>query len=348
MAESSAKKRKSIEANLKKNKDSTYNAQKGTLTKNYNNQKTARTNNYKSQTSTRTKNYNSEKNSINNVYSNAKFQSESDKKIVQKNFEEARDEINESAYDQAQATMAQAYAMGLNNSQQMIGLQQGDNSRQNKANQSNMGDRNDKIADILSRLTMEKKETDQALSLADTNYNTDMAMFKDQYNNDLFGLKSAYDNDLSTALNTINAQYQKSLADLDITDYQSIRDLEKQKSLMAQEHANKVALMNKQHSQDMARARASASSYKPKVTYSTPSGTTSKSSYTAKTNKYVSSYQQSKTPSTSQKYYNDMKARQGRSIIDMRPTPLPIPKVFDNPAISQRQQMDYFLGSFRR
>ena len=77
---------------------------------------------------------------------------------AQRDFEAQKKEIEQSAYQQSQATKAYGNQMGIGHSQQMVGLQQGDSARVNEINNANATGRDQRIADIKSRLNMIKNQ----------------------------------------------------------------------------------------------------------------------------------------------------------------------------------------------
>ena len=86
---------------------------------------------------------------------------------AQAQFEAQKAEIEQAAYQQAEATKGYGSEMGLANSQQMIGLQQNDNARVNNMNNTNRSDRDKRIADITDRITA--LTTQKNLAIADAN-----------------------------------------------------------------------------------------------------------------------------------------------------------------------------------
>ena len=90
-------------------------------------------------------------------------------------FEAQKSEIEQSAYQQAQSTKAYGNEMGIGHSQQMIGLQQGDNARTNTMNNTNAGDRDKRINDIRDRIDMLTKQKDLQVTQANTEYGYNIA-----------------------------------------------------------------------------------------------------------------------------------------------------------------------------
>ena len=69
-------------------------------------------------------------------------------------FESQKKQLEQAAYQQSQQTKAYGNEMGIAQSQQMVGLQQGDNARVNDMNNSNLSDRDKRLNDIKDRINM--------------------------------------------------------------------------------------------------------------------------------------------------------------------------------------------------
>ena len=86
------------------------------------------------------------------AYSTAISEGQISVRDAQRDFEAQKAEIENKAYQQAEATKGYGSQMGIANSQQMIGLQQNDNSRVNSLNNANASDRDNRVADIKDRI----------------------------------------------------------------------------------------------------------------------------------------------------------------------------------------------------
>lgn len=88
-------------------------------------------------------------------------------------FEAQKSQLEKSAYQQAEATKAYGNEMGIQHSQQMVGLQQGDNARFNSLHNENANIRDKRINDIRDRINLitKQKDLDIARSNAEYGYN---------------------------------------------------------------------------------------------------------------------------------------------------------------------------------
>ena len=94
------------------------------------------------------------------AYKEAINQGEMSVRDAEAQFEAQKAELQKTAYQQAEATKAYGSNMGITHSQQMIGMQQGDNARMNKLQNSNAGDRDRRINDIQDRIKMLSAQKD--------------------------------------------------------------------------------------------------------------------------------------------------------------------------------------------
>lgn len=92
------------------------------------------------------------------AYNQAVQDGEMSVRDAERDFEAQKKEIEKSAYLQSQATKAHGNQMGIAHSQQMVGLQQGDSARVNEISNQNMTNRDNRVADIKTRLNTIRKE----------------------------------------------------------------------------------------------------------------------------------------------------------------------------------------------
>ena len=71
---------------------------------------------------------------------------------AERNFADNKQTIQQNAYQQSQSTNLEGESRGIQNSQQMIGLQQGDNQRTNSMINENMTKRDQRVSDVKDRI----------------------------------------------------------------------------------------------------------------------------------------------------------------------------------------------------
>lgn len=107
-------------------------------------------------------------------------------------FLEQKASIEQQAYQQAEATKGYGSEMGIANSQQMMGIQQGDNARVRSANNGNMSTRDKRIADITDRISALSTQKNLAIGSAQADYGYNIAGAQAQasqmYNQSMGGL----------------------------------------------------------------------------------------------------------------------------------------------------------------
>lgn len=103
--------------------------------------------------------------------------------------------INQQAYLDAEQTSLYSQDMGIQNSQQAVGLQQGDNARKNSLINTNMTTRDKRVADIRDRLTAIKTQKNLDMANVNAQYESGLAQAQataDQmYASNMFGLQSS-------------------------------------------------------------------------------------------------------------------------------------------------------------
>lgn len=175
-------------------------------------------------------------NSLKKAYADAVAQGEISQNEAEKQFQSNVQEIQDSAYLDAQATNIAAEARGIGNSQQMLGMMAGDNARKNRNMQSARSDRDSRLNDIQSRLDAITLQKDLDVTNAQTQGDL-------QYQQAMTGLQS---------------QLMNNNMMLDQTAYNQIADIEKmagqqgfQASMAHQNQLWNKENMNMSHLYDM-------------------------------------------------------------------------------------------------
>lgn len=157
------------------------------------------------------------------------------------------DAINQAAYQDAERTKLYGQNMGISNSQQMVGLMQGDNARKNSLLNQNMTVRDKRINDIRDRINAITTQRDLDVANVNAQYDAGLqqaagtAMMN--MGNNAFGLMQ---NDY-----TANREHQRALELSDI-------EYERAKEKMNEEQRFALEKMEKEHGYAVARARLSA------------------------------------------------------------------------------------------
>lgn len=89
---------------------------------------------------------------------------------AQAQFDEQKKGIEQKAYVDAERTGLYANDMGIQNSQQMLGLQAGDNARTNANINANVNERDRRINDVKDRINALKNQTNIGIAKANANY----------------------------------------------------------------------------------------------------------------------------------------------------------------------------------
>jgi hypothetical protein len=179
-------------------------------------------------------------------------------------FEDQKREIYQQSYRQSESTKVYGNEMGIQNSQQMIGLQQGNQAREMNMINRNMTDRDRRINDIRDRINSITLQRD--LSIAAAQYERDYGIVGatadaySQYNQQMGGLlqqdyfnRQAMEHDKN--MFDWKAEFDKMMAqqqhewDLDKMDIQQRNILEQ----MAIAHGYDLEKMDKQQLHDLAK-----------------------------------------------------------------------------------------------
>lgn len=109
-------------------------------------------------------------------------------------FEEQKKQIEQQAYQDAERTGLYSQEMGIQNSQQSIGLMQGDNARKNSMVNQNMTERDKRVSDIQTRLNNIKLQKNLDMTNATAQHGIGLLGAKAQSNQQMaqnaFGLMS--------------------------------------------------------------------------------------------------------------------------------------------------------------
>lgn len=107
------------------------------------------------------------------AYNDAVANGELSVKDAQQQFEDKKNELYETAYQQSESTKIAGNEMGIQNSQQMMGMKAGDNARFNKLHNTNMTEKDRRVNDIRDRIKLigQQKDLDMAQAQNDHAYN---------------------------------------------------------------------------------------------------------------------------------------------------------------------------------
>lgn len=114
------------------------------------------------------------------AYANAIEQGQISVRQAQADFAQQAEMINQQAYQDAQGTNLTAESRGIGNSQQLLGLMAGDNSRKNGLINQNMTTRDRRIADISDRIKNITTQSNLDMANANATYNYGLASAKGQ------------------------------------------------------------------------------------------------------------------------------------------------------------------------
>jgi hypothetical protein len=190
---------------------------------------------------------------------------------AEQQFEQQKQALEKQAYLASERTQLYGQEMGLQNSQQMVGLIQGDTARAMELSNQNMSERDKRIADIRTRIDNIRNQYRTSVNLANQQFRTGMAQAQSQadmiFNQNMFGLKQEdyianrqqYFQELNMA---VQQKYNIDMANLESTlaiDRMNIQhglDLEKME-VQLQHDIKKMGIENKYRMQQIA-AQAAA------------------------------------------------------------------------------------------
>lgn len=188
---------------------------------------------------------------LQSAYADAMYDGRSGIRDANSFYDGQASQINNQAYLDSEKTALYGNEMGVQNSQQMLGLMAGDNARKNSLMNQNMSERDKRISEINDRLS--SINTKKNLDIANTNaqYDAGLLQAKSQsgqmYNNSMFGLMQ---DDYSSNRNQQNALNQLDYQDK-ITSSQMEHQDKIQRGQMGYQSQLAIEQMGKQHYFDM-------------------------------------------------------------------------------------------------
>jgi hypothetical protein len=239
--------------------------------------------------------------------------------VVNHDFEDQQGQINTSAFNQAQMTALLAQQNGIGNSQQMLGLQQGDAFRRDQQVQGAMTERDRRIADIQTRLAnlMSQKGLDENK------------------------VNSEYDYNLASARAQADQMYNQGMTDFNTNVFNQDRTFQHDADMANLDNQLKLQQMAQQHAYSQALARASASK-------ASVSGAGAVTKATDGLSQAYQQFQQAKSSSPIGQYNNNMaipKPANQSVVRQWNPYPLGAPPtVANNPNLTDYAKMKMFQG----
>lgn len=122
---------------------------------------------------------------LESAYSQAVNDGQMSIKEAENAYKQQVDEINRQAYQDAQVTNLTAQNRGIQNSMQLLGLQAGDNQRNNVFRQNALTERDTRVLDLQNRLKQLALDKNLAISGANTDYNTGLLQAQGEANQQL-------------------------------------------------------------------------------------------------------------------------------------------------------------------
>lgn len=144
-------------------------------------------------------------------------------------FNAQKGEIEKLAYQQSEANKLNANSLGIQNSQQRIGLQQGADARENTLHNTNMSERDKRIADIRDRITALQTQKNLAITNAENEYGYNVAGAQAQS----------------------NQMYNQSMSDLMNQNYFTQLGMQHDTNMMDRQHMYSKEMANFQNSLDI-------------------------------------------------------------------------------------------------
>lgn len=139
-------------------------------------------------------------------------------------FEENKATIQADAYRDSELTQLHAQDRGIQNSQQMVGLMQGDQSRERTMINKNMTERDRRVADVKDRLNMIKNQSKNTMASAQAQHGFGLAGAKGQ----------------------ADAQMYQNMFNMNLEDYKMDRDQRFQLDKSGMELSNQMQLQQQQ------------------------------------------------------------------------------------------------------
>lgn len=186
---------------------------------------------------------------VKKAYEDAVEQGQMSLREAEEAFRKQTEVINQQHYQDSQITNLTAEGRGIGNSQQLLGLMAGDNSRKNTMINENMTTRDKRVADINDRIRNLTLKKDLDIGQANSNYNYGVAGAQAQadmqYNNQMFGLKqSDYEAYRNQGFNQQNMATQQGYNMQNMAIQQGYNQQN-----MATQHGYDIAKMDKAHVQ---------------------------------------------------------------------------------------------------
>lgn len=144
-------------------------------------------------------------------------------------FNTQKSEIEKLAYQQSEANKLNANSLGIQNSQQRIGLQQGADARENTLHNTNMSERDKRIANIRDRITALQTQKNLAITNAENEYGYNVA----------------------SATAQANQMYNQSMSDLMNQNYFTQLGMQHDINMMDRQHMYSKEMANFQNSLDI-------------------------------------------------------------------------------------------------
>lgn len=212
---------------------------------------------------------------LHSVYADAVSEGRGSMRDADSAYEAQKSEIEQQAYLDAEQTALYGNEMGIQNSQQMVGLMAGDNARKNSLINQNMTERDKRVAEINDRLTAIKTKRDLDVANVNSQYDSGRLQAQSQagqmYTNNMFGLMQ---DDYSANRNQQNAlqqmDYQNKLAIEQMGKQQefNLQTLAKTFDYDLQKMQAQFGFSSSLQAQQAAASAAAASrSYQQKITY---------------------------------------------------------------------------------
>lgn len=199
---------------------------------------------------------------LQSAYQDAVAQGQLSVRDAETQFEEQVKQIQQQAYLDSERTSLYGQQMGLQNSQQMIGLMQGDAARKQSLMNENQVNRDKRINDIKDRMNAITSQKDIAIARANADYRTGLlgasAESQRMYNEGMFGLMSsdyAAKRDQNYAQENLRLQDELTRGQMGVQHGYDLEKMEEgfQNSLRLATHESALMIerMNVQHGLDL-------------------------------------------------------------------------------------------------
>lgn len=212
---------------------------------------------------------------LQSAYADAISAGNGDIRTANSDYEAQGNAINNQAYLDAEQTALYGNDMGIQNSQQMMGLMAGDNARKNSLINQNMTERDKRIADINDRLTAIKTKRDLDIANTKSQYDSGLLQARSQagqmYGNNMFGLLQddySANRTQQNALRQMDYQNKITLGQMDKQQSYSLEALAKNFDYDLQKMQAQYGYSSSlQAQQAAASASAASQAYRQKIAY---------------------------------------------------------------------------------